>query len=226
MSNEATRIKIIDEDIERSNFRLIAMRAEYQRLGQDIIAEVNALKKLQERRADLVPLTVEQALQSHVDHGENGLGLKILRDMAVFKGTGLSVSGSYWNQTNQWQLRVQLNYRSDRATIEKLARAIEEMAPMVKAGALEDTYGPLKTMSKGASVKVSELKAFDIFEHTLSMNSNWLLAQKPDGEWLIFDQRYYRWGRARIVGTLLECLEEISNGLWYDGGPRCEEDDD
>ena len=50
----------------------------------------------------------------------------------------------------------------------------------------------------------------------------------PDGNWVIFDSynAKYSWGRARLTGSLLDCLEEVRQYLWYDGGTRDEEDED
>jgi hypothetical protein len=62
------------------------------------------------------------------------------------------------------------------------------------------------------------LKVLDISAADLNQYHNWQLAEMPSGEWVIFDSynAKYDWGRARIVGTLRECLEEIRRYLNID----------
>ena len=167
-------------------------------------------------------VSLETMLETYIASGENSVGYKWLQDR-TFKGewkdTGMGFMGSYWQETNQRVLTIRLSGSDSDEKLTKLeALLVSEIMPVIKAGAYDEKRGSLKLMSKGSSVPLKDLKVLDISAADLNQYHNWQLAEMPSGEWVIFDSynAKYDWGRARIVGTLRECLEEIRRYLNID----------
>jgi hypothetical protein len=68
------------------------------------------------------------------------------------------------------------------------------------------------------------LKVFDIFENTLSMSGDYQLGTLEDGTAVVYDARRFAYGLV-MRGTIAACLKHIRGNLWYEGGPRHEDED-
>jgi hypothetical protein len=181
----------------------------------------DALVKARKAEEAKVEMDLQMALESHVASGWNERGYNFLNDLTwkgEWKKTGLQATGGGWVKTDQQQVKVALGYRWDDEKLKVLAGHVEKVIPLIRPGMFE---GPLKLLSKGSSVQANTLRCLSIFEHNLSENADWNLGLMEDGEWVIFDSRIVNrsYGRARFVGTLMECLREIADHLWYEGGP-------
>ena len=171
-------------------------------------------------------MTLALALETYLPSGWNERGDQYLNAL-TWKGewfrTGLQGGSGHWNKTKQNQLKIAVNYTWDDAKLEALEQHILKVIPLIKAGVFE---GDLKTLSKGGRVDAATLKVISIFEHDLSAGGDWNLGLMEDGEWIVFDSRDVgqSYGRARFIGTLMECLQEIRTTLWYEGGPYSDDD--
>jgi hypothetical protein len=201
----------------------------YNNANAKLQRDREALRKVQLEIESRQTLDFENALVARLPSGDNVKGMNWLEARTWkgdWKGTGLMYSGSYWPNTNQYCLTVRLNHQWDDAKLAETAKLIEDAIEVVKAGQFDDQAGDLKLMSKGSAVALNELKVLDIREYELSANADWKLALMPDDQWVIFDARNagYTWGRARLVGSLVDCLGEIRQYLWAEGGEEPQED--
>jgi len=172
-------------------------------------------------------MTLEKALETNVASGWNKRGDAYLSQLSwkgAWQGSGLRNGGGHWCRTDQNCLTVAVNHKWDDDKLVTLSQLIESVLPVIRPGMFE---GTLKLTSKGAAVKTDLMRGFNIAEHTLSRYNDWKLAWIQGDEWAIFDHRDIdrSWGRARITGSLLECLKEIRQYLWSEGGTYSEEDD-
>lgn len=228
--NDTLRIEIIDQDIARSLEILEGLRAEYAKLGQGITTEVEKIKKLEAQRAQIVPQTLAEALVTYTKTGENSEGYKALQERTYkgdWKDTGFGMFGEYWVETNQRCLSLRLDRTWDDERLAKLIPIIEEVMPAILPGAAVDKYdkdAPLKLTSKGASADPKTIKVLQI--RTCGYETNWMLGLMADGDWVVFDQRNMRYNRARLTGTLMECLQDARTHLAAEGWPETSDEDE
>ena len=228
--------KLTDMTIEQLEAQQAAVLASYEvvaaaakKAEQARNREREKLRKIQLEIESRREVTLENMLEVYLPSGENSVGYQWLQDKTwkgEWKDTGLMFQGCYWPETNQRQLTVRLKSSDSDEKLDKLVELLNSIMPSIKAGAYEEKRGKLKLMSKGSSVPLNDLKILEISDAGLSRYANWQLGAMPDGEWVIFDSynAKYDWGRARIVGTLRECLDEIRCYLSADR--REEEDED
>lgn len=227
--------KLTDMTIEQLEAQSAAVLASYEatvavakKAEEARNREREKLRKIQLEIESRREVNLANMLEVYLPSGENQVGYKWLENRTwkgEWKGTGLFYMGSYWQNTNQRCLTVRLESTDSNEKLDKLVEVIDAVMPSIKAGIYEDKRGNLKLMSKGSSVPLKDLKILDISDAGLGRDYNWQLGMMPDGEWTIFDayNAKYDWGRARMVGTLRECLDEIRRNLNSD---QRDEDDD
>lgn len=199
----------------------------YKQANAKLLKDREALRKVQLELESRQEATLENMLQARLPSGDNVVGMHWLENRSwkgEWKDTGLMYSGCHWPLTNQYSLTVRLNHKWDDAKLNDLAKLIGDTIQMIKPGQFD--AGDLKLMSKGSRVPLKDLRVLDIRDHEFNENYDWKLALMPDGEWAIFDARRvkYDWERARLVGSLVDCLKEIRQHLWATGGEYREED--
>ena len=228
MARKPLTLEEIETKIANDLIIIKAQRNQYEKLGKAIVSTSNRLKRLQEQKAAFVPMTLEQALTTYLETGENSLGHKWLEEKSWkgdWKDTGLRYNGSYWSETNQYVMTVWSNFAWGAEELKRQEETIMSVLPAVKPGTVK--AGTMLKLGKGDEVDVNLLKVFNIFEQSCSAYNDWLLANTPDGRWVIYDgsRARYSWCEVPIVGTLTECLEYIRTRLYYEG-PRREEDEE
>lgn len=218
--------KLADMTIEQLEAQQAAVLTSYEatvavakKAEQARNREREKLRKIQLEIESRREVTLENMLEVYLPSGENSVGYKWLQDRTwkgEWKDSGLAFQGSYWPETNQRVLSIRLERDAGDEKLTGLEALLAQVMPSVKAGMYDEKRGNLKLMSKGSSVPLKDLKVLEISDAGLSQYANWQIAQLPSGtEWAIFDSynAKYDWGRARIVGTLRECLEEIRQYL-------------
>lgn len=186
----------------------------------------NALIKARKAEEAKVTMTLALALEAEVPSGWNARGDAFLTQLSFkgdWKGTGLRNGMGHWGTTKQSVLTIGINHTWDDAQLLVTATLLQQVVPLIRPGQLE---GTLKLMSKGSSVDSATLRCFDIAESSCKEDGDFKLGQISETEWVVFDQRDVgrSWGRARITGSLMECLQEIRSNLWSSGGHRETED--
>lgn len=199
----------------------------YKQASAKMMKDREALRQVQLELESRQEATLENMLQARLPSGDNVVGMHWLENRSwkgEWKDTGLMYSGCHWPLTNQYSLTVRLNHKWDDSKLNDLAKLIGDTIQVIKPGQFD--AGDLKLMSKGSRVPLKDLRVLDIRDHELNENYDWKLALMPDGEWAIFDARRvkYDWERARLVGSLVDCLKEIRQHLWATGGEYREED--
>lgn len=211
---EALKLPINDDQVK-------AKRALKLAEGR-VTRNYNKLKAINLEIESRQEVTLEAMLETYIASGENSVGYKWLQDRTwkgEWKDSGIGYMGSYWQETNQRVLTIRLSEKDSDEKLEKLEKLIVgEIMPAIKAGAYEAERGDLKLLSKGSSIPLKDLKILDVSAADLCQYHNWQLGEMPNGEWVIFDSytAKFSFGRARLVGTLRECLEEIRKYLNID----------
>lgn len=221
-------LETVEAEIASNLEKLTQERATYQALMKRISTLTNKLKKLEDERVTFAPLDLESALVAYKETGENTQGYEWLNERSWkgdWKDTGLRHNGSYWPETNQYVMSVWSNNTWDDAKLKEQAKVIMDVLPAIKAGIMKRET--LIQISKGEKIDLNTMKVFDIFDRGASEYSSWMLAALEDGRWIIYDAYTckYAWGQARKVGTLMECLKEMRDYLYYEG-PRDDDDGD
>lgn len=217
MAKTIAELEVVEARLRKS---VESAQAKWKR-ANDLLIKARKAEEAKEE------MTLALALETYLPSGWNQRGYDFLNEL-TWKGewfrTGLQAGSGHWCETMQNQLKVAVNHTWDDAKLEALEQHILKVIPLIKPGVFK---GSLKTLSKGGQVDSSTLKVLSIFEHDLSRYSDWNLGRMEDGEWIVFDSRVIgrSYGRARFIGTLLECLQEIRSGLWYEGGPTREDND-
>lgn len=201
----------------------------YKQANAKLIKDREALRLVQLELESRQEVTLESMMQARLPSGDNVVGMNWLENRTwkgEWKDTGLMYSGTHWPRSNQYSLTVRLNHQWDDVKLADLAKLIEDTIQVVKPGQYEAEDGDLKLMSKGSRVALEDLRILDIRDRELNEYCDWKLALMPDGEWAIFDARRvkYNWERARLVGSLVDCLQEIRQHLWATGGEYREEE--
>jgi hypothetical protein len=206
----------IDQTMQATLDRLHKERQIIKLAGDKAKILCETLKGLQAMRVSYVPLTLETALETYLESGENTPGYEWLQERTwkgEWKDSGLGMFGGSWNETNQRVLGVHLNglkiskaLKLNRsAVMDRLEGLIMEAVPAIKPGALGKDGVRLKTMSKGASADLLEVKVF------ASGDGHRRLGVDSKGIWLVFDENHYGFRRADLTGTLRECLDYMAD---------------
>lgn len=228
MARKPLTLEEIETKIANDLIIIKAQRDQYEKLGKAIISTSNRLKRLEEQRAAFVPMTLDLALVTYKETGENDLGRKWL-DHQSWKGdwkdSGVRYSGSYWPETNQNVISVWSDNTWGADELKRQADTLLSILPSIKAGILGKEQ--MLKLNKTEEVDSNLLKVFNISEQSCSEHNDWKLAYMPDGRWVIYDGRRarYSWCDVPVVGTLSECLEYLRARLYYKG-PRQEDDED
>jgi hypothetical protein len=224
------------EQLEASSKALLASYEEFNRVAEEAAKKRNLarerLRKVQLEIESRNEMTLEKALETYIASGENSRGSKWLDEKTYkgdWKGTGFGFYGSCWIHTNQRVLAVRSNHKWSEAELAVQEATILSVIDVVKTGHVEKST--MIKLSKDEEVDLKACKVLDIRDRGLCEHYNWRLAKTEDGRWFIYDEyRAKHWNvlDARKVGTLKECLEEIRNYLYAEGGQENEygEDDD
>lgn len=116
---------------------LAGWRAAYEKLGNEITNTCDLLQQLNAQRAKFVPLTLETALVTYLETGENVVGYRWLQDKSCkgdWKDTGLRHNGGYWSEINQSILSVWADHRWDDTKLLEQEKVILAALPVIKAG--------------------------------------------------------------------------------------------
>ncbi len=202
---ERNKLKILMEDAEK-------IKGNIERLT----TKTNTL--IQER-ASLEPMSLDKALETYTEHGENFVGYKILTDrtfLGEWKDTGFGLDYGSWVGSNQRALAIVIDSFFDNEKLDRLENIIYDVLPFIRSGQLKEGS---EVVIGGEKYSTNDIKLFSITAPSIDARHS--LCHLPDGSWAVIENAAFSFNHdfTATKGGLRKCLDYVKEHLHVNEPP-------